>query len=231
MLCCVRKERADTGSILYRILNGVPQNRRCSCAKKNITFRFPESIHATASEVLVKTLGFVKSLPCFRGLPPQDQLLLVRHGWAPLVVLGLAQEHSVDLETVETQQMSLLHRILTHGQDLEQDRHVIQTDVTCAKVFVDNCRSMSVSSEEYAFLKGAVLFSSDLEELLSGDYIQTLQTESERALYEHRPVHRAQGLCRLLAAARSLNPETVAALFFKTTRNIQRYVLAVFVEI
>lgn len=174
MSCCECKGSEDTGqgSILYRILNRgalSPQGRTepaaaqqlCSCAvsKKLVAIRAPQLVFKAASQVLVKTFRFVKSVPCFRGLPAEDQLRLVRNSWAPLLVLGLVQD-SVDFDTVETQQPSLLHRILTHHKEGDvQDSGVPVGDVEGIKTFLVKCRRLRISVKEYAFLKGAILFS------------------------------------------------------------------------
>ncbi|KAM7375247.1 hypothetical protein PAMA_014372 [Pampus argenteus] len=180
MSCCdAGSEDAGRGSILYSILNtGAhwPQRRAdaaaahqsCSCApnRKLVVTRAPQLVFKAASEVLIKTFRFVKNVPCFRGLPAEDQLRLVRNSWAPLLVLGLVQD-AVDFDTVETQQPSLLHRILTrsteHTPEEIQDPGVPVSDVEGIKMFLVKCRGLRISAEEYAFLKGAILFTPGLE--------------------------------------------------------------------
>lgn len=171
MSCCdAGGEDTARGSILYSILRGTrhcPQprmetavaHRLCSCApnRKLVVTRAPQLVFKAASEVLLKTFRFVKSVPCFRGLPAEDQLRLVRNSWAPLLVLGMVQD-AVDFDTVETQQPSLLHRILTHAPIEIQDPGVPVRDVEGIKMFLVKCRGLRISVKEYAFLKGAILF-------------------------------------------------------------------------
>lgn len=176
VMSCSDAGSEDTGqrSILYSILNRgahCPQRRSqaaaaqqlCSCApnRKLVLIRAPQLVFKAASEVLVKTFRFVKNVPCFRGLPAEDQLQLVRNSWAPLLVLGMVQD-SVDFDTVETQQPSLLHRILTQSKEHTaaeiQDPGVPVSDVEGIKMFLVKCRRLRISVKEYAFLKGAILF-------------------------------------------------------------------------
>lgn len=129
-----------------------------------------------ASAVLVKTLRFVQNVPCFQELPLEEQLLLVRSCWAPLLLLGLAQDR-VHLETVESAEPSMLQRILTARQQGEQGEqppprppalapgrqhhgpHLPSAaDIQAIKGFLAKCWSLDISTKEYAYLKGTVLF-------------------------------------------------------------------------
>lgn len=179
MSCCECRQREDAarGSILYSILNRGAQCPRghletataqqlcsCACKRKLVLIRAPGLVFKAASEVLVKTFRFVKNVPCFRGLPTEDQLRLVRNSWAPLLVLGMVQD-AVDFDTVETQQPSLLHSILTHSKERQQrtpaetqDPGVPVGDAEGIKMFLVRCRGLRISVKEYAFLKGAILF-------------------------------------------------------------------------
>ncbi|XP_030265896.1 nuclear receptor subfamily 0 group B member 1-like isoform X1 [Sparus aurata] len=261
MSCCECREREDAarGSILYSILNRGAQCPRghletataqqlcsCACKRKLVLIRAPRLVFKAASEVLVKTFRFVKNVPCFRGLPPEDQLRLVRNSWAPLLVLGMVQD-SVDFDTVETQQPSLLHRILTHSKERQQrtpaetrDPGVPVGDAEGIKMFLVRCRGLSISVREYAFLKGAILFTPEVMDLECREYIQALHTEAERALYEHvRTAHRGNKTGRfgrlraVLNTLRCMDPEAVAGLFFRPvtgTSSIEEHVLAMFYE-
>ncbi|KAM9836024.1 nuclear receptor subfamily 0 group B member 1-like [Aulostomus maculatus] len=240
MSCC---EDAGRGSILFSILNRRAEAQRtCSCApvRKLVAIRSPYAVFQSASEVLVKTFRFVKNVPCFRGLPVGDQLRLVRSSWAPLLVLGLVQD-DVDLDTVETQQPGLLHRILTHSSGEVRDPGVPVTDVEGIQMFVGACRELRISVKELAFLKGAVLFTSGGTQLECRDYIEALQREAERALFEHvKTEHRGSAgrsgrLRALLSALRRMDPEAVAGLFFRPVMGargaaVEEHVLALFYE-
>lgn len=175
--CHCSSERRQN-SILYSILKNDSQSaqlgnqpraprlavsmRACACgSKRKVSLRSPQTTCKAASAVLVKTLKFVKNVPCFRELPSDDQHTLVRSGWAPLLVLGMAQDR-IDFETSETQEPSMLQRILTSGQDKQdnQSHHggVALTDVQGIKMFLRKCWGLDISTKEYAYLKGAILF-------------------------------------------------------------------------
>lgn len=148
-----------------------PQELRqqaCSCGstRRRGVLRSPQVTCKAASAVLVKTLRFVKNVPCFRELPEDDQLMLIRSGWAPLLVLGLAQDR-VDFETTETVEPSMLQRILTGLPDNQSEVPGLQSrgaagvsvlDIDGIKAVLKKCWSVDISTKEYAYLKGAVLF-------------------------------------------------------------------------
>ncbi|XP_029113957.1 nuclear receptor subfamily 0 group B member 1-like [Scleropages formosus] len=228
------------GSILYGILRNEPRRSPiaavrlrppavCSCVSEaRAALRCPQVTSTAASAVLLKTLRFVKNVPCFRELPPGDQLLLVRGGWAQLLVLGMAQD-GLDFDTTETPaERSLLQRILVGtpaGKALGWRRGersgVPVTDIRAIKGFLSTCWGLDISTKEYAYLKGAVLFNPDLEGLQYQRHIEGLQREAHRALAEHmRMVRREEGarfakLLAALCALRSVSASAVAELFFR----------------
>lgn len=171
---CKCRDEGDSlrGSILYRILNrgaqgtqletAAARRRVCCCAsaRKLVTTRAPLLMFTAASQVLAKTFGFLKNLACFRALPTGDQLLLVRHSWAPLLVVGLVQD-SVHFDT----QPSLLHAILTHrrGDASAGTRRVEDPGVPAGvaegiQMFLVRCSGLRMSVKEFALIKGATLF-------------------------------------------------------------------------
>ncbi|XP_062983611.1 nuclear receptor subfamily 0 group B member 1 [Elgaria multicarinata webbii] len=273
--CCTDNRRQS--SILYNILKSeeqqqvvsgqpAPQPRQtghtlglgCSCgAQRRVALKSPQVACKAASAVLVKTLRFVKNVPCFQELPLDEQLVLVRSCWAPLLVLGLAQDR-VHFETVETTELSMLHRILTNKrceeeddekqqqQQQQQQRQLLllhksqeQLEQTCGssggsspklpsageiqaiKGFLSKCWSLDISTKEYAYLKGTVLFNPDLPGLHCVQYIQGLQQEAQQALNEHvRLIHRGDQarfakLNVALSMLRSINGNVIAELFFR----------------
>ncbi|RLW07874.1 hypothetical protein DV515_00003612 [Chloebia gouldiae] len=180
--CCAEGRRHS--SILYSILRSEeramppagPAPRGCPCgSRRRVALRSPQVACKAASAVLVKTLRFVQNVPCFQELPLEEQLLLVRSCWAPLLLLGLAQER-VHLETVESAEPSMLQRILTARQQGEQPPprapapapapgrpqhgpHLPSAgDIQAIKGFLAKCWSLDISTKEYAYLKGTVLF-------------------------------------------------------------------------
>ncbi|NXF52526.1 NR0B1 protein, partial [Oceanites oceanicus] len=198
--CCAEGRRH--GSILYNILRSEERgaaspagqgprreqaSRGCPCgSRRRVALRSPQVACKAASAVLVKTLRFVQNVPCFQELPLEEQLLLVRSCWAPLLVLGLAQDR-VHFETG----------------------------------FLAKCWSLDISTKEYAYLKGTVLFNPDLPGLQCTQYIEGLQREAQAALNEHvRLIHRGDEarfakLNVVLSLLRSINANVIAELFFR----------------
>uniref|UniRef100_A0A8C8R6Q1 Nuclear receptor subfamily 0 group B member 1 n=1 Tax=Pelusios castaneus TaxID=367368 RepID=A0A8C8R6Q1_9SAUR len=235
--CCTARRRQS--SILYSILRSEARKDGaqppppppapgpgCSCgSRRRVALRSPQVAGKAASAVLVKTLRFVKSLPCFQELPLDEQLVLVRSGWAPLLVLGLAQER-VHFETVETAEPSMLQRILTsRRQEQPPQSSILQLpsagEIQAIKGFLAKCWSLDISTKEYAYLKGTVLFNPDLPGLQCVQYIQGLQREAQEALNEHvRLIHqgdqaRFAKLNVVLSLLRSINANVIAELFFR----------------
>lgn len=163
------------GSILYSLLHrGAPRRRTqletaaahrrlrsCASASELVTIRAPLLMFTAASQVLGKTLRFVKTVACFRALPPADQLLLLRHSWAQLLVVGLVQD-SVRFDTVETPRPSLLHAILTHRRgDTAAGTEEPGVPVGVAEriqMFLGRCSRLRMSVKEFALVRGAILF-------------------------------------------------------------------------
>ncbi|XP_065600049.1 nuclear receptor subfamily 0 group B member 1 [Cyrtonyx montezumae] len=237
--CCADGRRH--GSILYSILKSRetaaegpgPRPRRaqagrgCSCgSQRRVALKCPQVACKAASAVLVKTLRFVQNVPCFQELPLDEQLVLVRSCWAPLLVLGLAQER-VHLETVESAEPSMLQRILTtrrHGEHATapgRQHPPSAGEIQAIKGFLAKCWSLDISTKEYAYLKGTVLFNPDLPGLQCTQYIEGLQREAQQALNEHvRLIHRGDQarfakLNVVLSLLRSINANVIAELFFR----------------
>ncbi|XP_062845928.1 nuclear receptor subfamily 0 group B member 1 [Trichomycterus rosablanca] len=210
--------------------------RICSCAcgaERPVTLRSPHATCTAASAVLAKTLRFVKSVPCFGQLPPADQRALVRSGWAPLLVLGMAQD-GLHFETRESTEPSMLQRLLTgaHERPSSPRLHagtdsdgggggVALVDAQAIKTFLSKCWDLDISTKEYAYLKGAILFNPDMVGLQCQHYIQALQSEAHQALNEHvKLIHRGDTtrfakLFIALSMLRSINANVVAGLFFR----------------
>ncbi|KAM6292973.1 nuclear receptor subfamily 0 group B member 1 [Porphyrio hochstetteri] len=248
--CCADSRRHS--SILYNILRSEertaspvgqgprrgPASRGCPCgSRRRVALKSPQVACKAASAVLVKTLRFVQNVPCFQELPLDEQLLLVRSCWAPLLVLGLAQDR-VHFETVESAEPSMLQRILTTRRQGEQPpprepapgrpHHGPGTahppsagEIQAIKGFLAKCWSLDISTKEYAYLKGTVLFNPDLPGLQCTGYIEGLQREAQQALNEHvRLIHRGDEarfakLNVVLSLLRSINANVIAELFFR----------------
>ncbi|MCI4393279.1 hypothetical protein PGIGA_G00155570 [Pangasianodon gigas] len=223
--------------------------RTCACGvARPVALRSPHATCAAASAVLAKTLRFVKSVPCFGELPACDQRALVRSGWAPLLVLGMAQD-GLDFETRESAEPSMLQRLLTgaherpasprdHGANvINGGGGVALAEAQGIKAFLSKCWDLDISTKEYAYLKGAILFNPDIAGLQCQHYIQALQSEAHQALNEHvKLIHRGDTtrfakLFIALSMLRSINANVVAGLFFRPvtgTVNMEELLLEMF---
>ncbi|XP_018612626.1 nuclear receptor subfamily 0 group B member 2-like [Scleropages formosus] len=241
--CCSSDKFRQPNAILFNILScrggspalrgepgyGVARPRSCPCqARRTVRLKTPAETCQMASGVLVKTVRFMKSLPCFCQLPPRDQLSLLGASWAPLFVVGLAQE-GVDFEVVHAPGLSMLKRILLSGQGHGGDvgaEGAERAQPTLAGVHrlkscLDKFWSLDLSPKEYAYLKGTILFNPDVPELKAAPFIEGLQQEAQRALREVLlPLHPEDHgrFARILLAASTLKavtPDLVTELFFR----------------
>ncbi|XP_075395602.1 nuclear receptor subfamily 0 group B member 1 [Tenrec ecaudatus] len=196
-----------------------------------VALKNPQVACEAASAALLQTMHFVKYLPCFQVLPLDQQLVLVRSCWAPLLLLELAQDH-VHFETVEMAEPSLLQRILT-SRRREPEGPVLPAplpaagqppsvaDVQVMNGFLAKCWSLNISAKEYAYLKGIVLFNPDLPGLRCVKYVQGLQWGTQQILSEYiRLNHRAHqartmGLNCALSLLRFISADVIAELFFR----------------
>ncbi|KAM6968033.1 nuclear receptor subfamily 0 group B member 2a [Aplochiton taeniatus] len=190
--------------------------RRTVCLKR------PAEVCQEASEVLVKTIHFMKSLPAFNQLPPKDQHLLLQNCWAPLFILGLAQD-GMNFEVVDTPADSLLKRILLNCQEssvVERQQPTL-AGVSKLKSCLKKFWSLDLSPKEYAYLKGTILFNPDVPDLKTTSFIDGLQLEAQHALREVvQPLHPGdQGrFARILLTASTLKTITstlITELFFR----------------
>nr|BAN16586.1 small heterodimer partner-2 [Oncorhynchus mykiss] len=171
----------------------MPHN--CHCERRRaVCLKNPEGTCQVASDVLVKTIRFMKSLPSFSQLPVEDQLSLLRECWVPLFSLGLAQEWTV-FEVMDVPQASMLRRILLNSQGPRSEEEQEEEDegkrslptlagVHKLKSCLNRLWTLNLSPKEYAYLKGAMLFNPDVPGLSTTVFINSLQQEAQRALQE-----------------------------------------------
>ncbi|XP_003640302.2 nuclear receptor subfamily 0 group B member 1 [Canis lupus baileyi] len=251
--CFCGDEHPRPGSIFHRLPASAKQTHaaremqpaapwwdpRCD-AQRRVALKSPQVVCEAASAGLLKTLRFVKYLPCFQVLPLDQQLVLVRNSWAPLLLLELAQDR-LNFETVETSEPSLLQRILTTRRretagdepppptpqppplvpPREAGRLPTAAEVQAIKCFLAKCWSLDISTKEYAYLKGTVLFNPDLPGLHCVKYIQGLQWGAQQILSDHiRMTHRGYQarfteLNSALFLLRYVNADVIVELFFR----------------
>ncbi|XP_067388769.1 nuclear receptor subfamily 0 group B member 2-like [Emydura macquarii macquarii] len=237
-------ETSHPQSILYQILNKEDQDETkwhhqyyhsccslssagCPCeGNRKVVLRTPEVTCMRASEVLVKTVTFIRNLPSFYHLPQEDQVLLVQQCWTPLFVLGLAQEW-VNFELKEISVPSLLKKILLNQTLTDSDKvenssfGASLAEVQKMKNFLEKFWNLDICAKEYAYLKGIILFNPELPGLRFRDYVQILQQEAQRTLMEfismmyNRNLGRFAWILGLLASLKAVNAETIAELFFQ----------------
>ncbi|CAH2249098.1 nuclear receptor subfamily 0 group B member 2-like [Pelobates cultripes] len=201
--------------------------RGCPCeGNKKVLLKNPEVICKKASEVLLKTVAFIRNLPSFYQLPQEDQILLVHKCWAPLFVLGLAQE-KVDFELQELTVPSLLKTILlnqpsTAGQvTMKSDAGVPLIEVQRIQMFLCKIWSLDICTKEYAYLKGMALFNPGIDGMRFPQYVQTLQLEAQRTLMEFTSMMHSTSYSRLmwileaLDILKSVDPKVITELFFR----------------
>ncbi|XP_009077003.1 PREDICTED: nuclear receptor subfamily 0 group B member 2-like [Acanthisitta chloris] len=184
-----------TKSILYQILNkergsetkwhqqhhsphGSTGSKGCSCLDRRVVLKTPEATCRRASEVLLKTTNFIRNLPSFYHMPWEDQLVLIQQNWAPLFVLGMAQE-GVDFDLREIPAPSLLKKILLN-QSLTASNELGSSSLRASLAEVQQIKNLlrkfwnlDISAKEYAYLKGIILFNSG-KHLLGGFGVVTV---------------------------------------------------------
>lgn len=164
---CSGCQQQHPHGILYGILSGqkVPHldcttaASNCHCEQRTVCLKDPKTTCLVASNVLVKTMRFLRSLPSFRQLPQGDQLVLLEYSWVPLFVLGLAQD-KILFEVTDRPSSSLLRKILL-GPGGSTEKEVEQPtlrDVCKLRSCLHQLWNLDLSPKEYAYLKGALLF-------------------------------------------------------------------------
>ncbi|XP_052003131.1 nuclear receptor subfamily 0 group B member 2-like [Xyrauchen texanus] len=231
--CDCSDSSGQSNAILFNILSrGEPAQNEpnydrvphtCNCEKRRrVCLKTPGETCQEASGVLVKTMHFMRSLPAFQQLPPRDQLSLLQNCWAPLFILGLAQDR-FRFEIDDSPAPSMLQRILLNDQDAaisgrEQPTLAgVQTLMSCLETFC----SLDLSPKEYAYLKGTVIFNPDVPGLKAAVFVEGLQYEAQHALKEVLvplyPQDRGRFAHVLLTAStlKSITPALITELFFR----------------
>ncbi|XP_075897035.1 nuclear receptor subfamily 0 group B member 2a [Nelusetta ayraudi] len=198
--------------------------RRCSCEeqRRTVCLQDPSEICRDATAILVKTVRFMKNLPAFNQMPRADQFSLLRSCWAPLFILGLAQER-LDFQVTDTPTDSMLKKILLNRQNGpgQQGEQPTMAGVSKLKSCLRKFWSLDLSPKEFAYLKGTAIFNPDVPDLKATLFVESLQQEAQHALNEVvqilHPGHQERFARILLAASllQSITPSLVCELFFR----------------
>ncbi|NXU42178.1 NR0B2 protein, partial [Drymodes brunneopygia] len=193
---------------------------------RRVVLTTPEATCRRASEVLLKTSTFIRNLPSFYHMPWEDQFVLIQQNWAPLFVLGVAQE-GVDLDLREIPATSLLKKILLN-QSLTAMNELGNPSAGASLAEVQKMKhllwkfwDLDISAKEYAYLKGIILFNSECCVLKCLPYVQSLQQEAQKALMElisavfHGSLGRFTSILQLIMALRDIDADAVEELFFR----------------
>ncbi|NXC23976.1 NR0B2 protein, partial [Campylorhamphus procurvoides] len=193
---------------------------------RRVVLKTPEATCRRASEVLLKTSAFIRNLPSFYYMPLDDQLVLIEQNWAPLFVLGMAQE-GVDFELREISAPSLLKEILLN-QSLTASNEPGSSSSGASLAEVQKMKNLlwkfwdlDISAKEYAYLKGIILFNSGCCILKSLPYVQTLQQEAQQALMEFIStmfpgnLGRFAWILQLIVSLQDIDADAIEELFFR----------------
>ncbi|XP_018408210.1 PREDICTED: nuclear receptor subfamily 0 group B member 2-like [Nanorana parkeri] len=200
---------------------------QCPCeGNRKVVLKNSEDICKKASEVLLKTVAFIRNVPSFYQLPQEDQILLIHKCWAPLFVLGLAQER-VDFEWKELSVPSLLKKILLNQSSsagdttARSDAGVAFRDVQRIQMLLHKLWSLDICTKEYAYLKGMVLFNPGISGMRYPHYVQTLHLEALQTLMEFTSMIHSRSYSRftwMLEAVdfvKTIDSKVITELFFR----------------
>ena len=121
-------------------------------AKKNL---FP--VTARVSDWLVKIVHFAKSQPEFTNLPHTDQVSLILHSWARILLLFMAEtsfEFAVTPKTTTGDQPSPSD----DETKIPDSNTPTMRHVDTIQRFISKCQSLGLDQQEYSYLKMITLF-------------------------------------------------------------------------
>ncbi|XP_006862441.1 PREDICTED: nuclear receptor subfamily 0 group B member 2 [Chrysochloris asiatica] len=233
---CPCQGAAGRSIILYALLSPSlrtrpsvsPPGARCLCRQhRPVCLRTPNRTCREALDVLAKMVAFLRNLPSFCQLLPQDQRWLLRDCWGPLFLLGLAQD-TVTFEVAEVPVPSILKKILleepsgsgTSGQLSDRPQPSLAA-VQWLQCCLESFWSLELGPKEYAYLKGTILFNPDVPGLHASSHIGYLQQEAHQALCEVLEPWWPTGQGRLThillmaSTLKSIPPGLLGDLFFR----------------
>ncbi|NWI81636.1 NR0B2 protein, partial [Dryoscopus gambensis] len=188
--------------------------------RRTVCLRTPHLTCQAASDVLVRTISFMRNVAAFQLLPREDRLLLLDSCWVPLFLLGLVQE-MVTFEVMEAPAPSMLKKILLSGRSKGQQPEGTQPTLAAVQRLqwcLHSFWRLDLSPSEYTYLRGAILFDPDIPGLRAPLYIESLRWEAQRALREL--LHpgdqgRFARILRVTSSLRCIPAALVTDLFFR----------------
>ncbi|XP_037356948.1 nuclear receptor subfamily 0 group B member 2 [Talpa occidentalis] len=233
---CPCRGASGRPAILYALLRpslgarppGPPARSHCLCKQhRPVQLCAPHRTCREALDVLTKMVVFLRNLPSFCQLPPQDQRRLLQGCWGPLFLLGLAQD-TVTFEVAEAPVPSILKKILLQEPNGSADRGQTQDQpqpslaaVQWLQCCLESFWSLELSPKEYAYLKETILFNPDEPGLHASSHIRHLQQEAHQVLCEVLEPWWPAGQSRLAhvllmtSTLKSIQPSLLVDLFFR----------------
>ncbi|KAM4884822.1 nuclear receptor subfamily 0 group B member 2 isoform 1-T2 [Sylvia borin] len=215
------KQPAILYTLLSQNLRPGGARQRCLCQqRRTVCLRTPHLTCQAASDVLLRTISFMKNVAAFHLLPREDQLLLLDSCWVPLFLLGLVQG-MVTFEVMEAPAPSMLKKILLSGQSKGQEPQGTQPTLAAVQRLqwcLNSFWRLDLSPNEYTYLRGAILFNPDIPGLKAPGYIESLQWEAQRALREllhPEDQGRFSRILRVTSSLRAVPAALVTDLFFR----------------
>ncbi|XP_038054362.1 orphan steroid hormone receptor 2-like isoform X3 [Patiria miniata] len=175
----------------------------------------------SASRLLFLSMHWARNIQAFQLLGPESNVTMVQKCWSELFTLGLAQcSQTMALSTILTAIVNHLQTSLQQDK-LSADRvKAVMEHIWKLQEFVSVTTKLQVDSNEFAYLKAAVLFSPDHPGLTNPRQIEKFQDKAvtelrayEAKTYPNDPDRYGKLLLRL-PALRLLNPGIMEELFF-----------------
>ncbi|XP_010871906.2 nuclear receptor subfamily 0 group B member 2 [Esox lucius] len=216
-------DRLTNNKHLIRYENNKMMPHKCHHDQRRVVYlENPEGTRRAVSNVLVKTIHFMKSLPSFNQLPVEDQLSLLKDCWAPLFSLGMAQEQTV-FQVKDVPQDGMLKRILLNNQETHDGNGSQPTlaEVYRLRTCLTRLWALDLSPKEYAYLKGAVLFNPDVLGLSTTEIVDSLQQEAYTALRDvvltlhPGDLDRFSRILLMTSALQTISKSLITELFFR----------------
>ncbi|XP_007078230.2 nuclear receptor subfamily 0 group B member 2 [Panthera tigris] len=233
---CSCRGAAGRPAILYALLSpslrarpSVPPARsHCLCRQhRPVRLCAPHRTCREALDVLARTVVFLRNLPSFCQLPPQDQQRLLRGCWGPLFLLGLAQD-TVTFEVAEAPVPSILKKILLEEPSSSSGSGQLPgrpqpslAAVQWLQCCLESFWSLQLGPKEYAYLKETILFNPGVPGLHASSHVGHLQQKAHHALCKALETWCPAGqgrLARVLLTAstlKSIPPSLLGDLFFR----------------